>query len=180
MFYFFYKKSHNILFTEFNIYVKLLKMIKRKEEKMNKRSLLTMRDLSTDEIMNILNEARCFDNSFKDWQIPTNETLLIANLFFEPSTRTHFSFRSAELSLGFSVSDFNPDVSSVVKGETLYDTVKTFEAIGYDALVIRHSKDEYFVRILKGVWVKLMLTPLIEFIEYNTKISKHRQLWKNV
>ncbi len=114
---------------------------------MNQKSLLTMRDLSKDEIMNILYEARCFNDSFKDWRISTKKTLLVANLFFEPSTRTHFSFKSAELSLGLSVSDFNPSTSSVIKGESLYDTVKTFESIGYDAVVIRHPEDEYFKQL---------------------------------
>ena len=64
--------------------------------------------------------------------------------FFEASTRTHFSFESAEYQLGCKVADFNASTSSVTKGESLYDTVKTFEAIGYDAVVIRHPKDEYF------------------------------------
>lgn len=69
---------------------------------------------------------------------------LVANLFFEPSTRTHYSFESAEYQLGCSVADFNSASSSVTKGESLYDTVKTFEAIGYKVLVIRHPQDEYF------------------------------------
>ena len=46
--------------------------------------------------------------------------------------------------LDIDVIDCNTSVSSVQKGESLYDTVKTFEAIGFDGVVIRHSKDEYF------------------------------------
>ncbi len=110
---------------------------------MNKYSVLSMDDLSREEILAILEDAQRFNISHSDWQLP-NSKALIANLFFEPSTRTHFSFCSAEMQLGCKVSDFNPDSSSVTKGETLYDTAKTFEAIGYDALVIRHPQDEYY------------------------------------
>ena len=110
---------------------------------MNTHSLLSMKDLSTTEIFDILNDARAFDNSKKDWQFPM-QNALVANLFFEASTRTHFSFESAEYQLGCKVADFDSKTSSVTKGETLYDTVKTFESVGYKAVVIRHSQDEYF------------------------------------
>lgn len=109
---------------------------------MNKNSLLRIRDLSKDELMGILMDAQSFGVSHKDWQLP--ESKLVANLFFEPSTRTHYSFASAELQLGCKVEDFTAEGSSVEKGESLYDTVKTFESIGYEAVVIRHKKDEYF------------------------------------
>ncbi|MFA1015391.1 aspartate carbamoyltransferase catalytic subunit [Dubosiella newyorkensis] len=110
---------------------------------MNTRSLLSMQDLSTQEIMNILHEARIFNISQQDWHLPMHNAL-VANLFFEPSTRTHYSFESAEYQLGCQVADFNSASSSVTKGESLYDTVKTFEAIGYKVLVVRHPQDEYF------------------------------------
>ncbi len=112
---------------------------------MNKNSLLRIGDLSKEDIMSILHDAEAFSCSQSDWQFPRRT--LIANLFFEPSTRTHFSFASAELQLGAKVEDFMAKGSSVEKGETLYDTVKTFESIGYDAVVIRHSEDEYFKQL---------------------------------
>lgn len=112
---------------------------------MNKNSLLRIRDLSKDELMGILEDAQGFEVLHKDWQLP--ESKLVANLFFEPSTRTHYSFASAELQLGCKVEDFAASGSSVEKGETLYDTVKTFESIGYEAIVIRHKKDEYFTEL---------------------------------
>lgn len=110
---------------------------------MNKLSLLTMKDLTTEDILDILNDARAFHISTKDWQLPARKALA-ANLFFEPSTRTHYSFLSAENQLGFKAVDFHASESSLTKGESLYDTVKTFEAVGYDVLVIRHPQDEYF------------------------------------
>ena len=121
---------------------------------MNKHSLLSMKDLSTDDIFSILNDARLFNISYRDWQLPLHKAL-VANLFFEPSTRTHFSFASAQHQLGCQVEDFNAETSSVQKGETLYDTVKTFEANGYDALVIRHPKDEYF-KYLEGIQIPII------------------------
>lgn len=113
---------------------------------MNKNSLLSMKDLSAQEILSILDDAKCFNSSHDDWQLPMRKAL-VANLFFEPSTRTHYSFESAEFQLGCKVSDFNAETSSVKKGETLYDTVKTFESIGYDAVVIRHPEDNYFAQL---------------------------------
>ena len=121
---------------------------------MNQRSLLSMKDLSVDEIYSILHDARLFNDSYKDWQFPLQKAL-VANLFFEPSTRTHFSFASAQHQLGCQVEDFNAETSSVQKGETLYDTVKTFEAIGYDVVVIRHPKDEYF-KYLEGIQIPII------------------------
>ncbi len=120
---------------------------------MNKNSLLRIRDLSKREIQSILQDAQDFDFSHKDWQLPKRK--LVANLFFEPSTRTHYSFASAQLQLGCKVEDFTAEGSSVEKGETLYDTVKTFESIGYDAVVIRHKQDEYF-RELKDISIPII------------------------
>lgn len=109
---------------------------------MNKNSILTMNYLSVDEIMSILDDAMSFSCSHKDWQL--SKPRLIANLFFEPSTRTHYSFASAEHQLGCKVVDFMAEASSTKKGESLYDTVKTFEVIGYEGVIIRHSEDKYF------------------------------------
>ena len=109
---------------------------------MNKNSLVSMRDLSKDDMIHILNDALMFSNSQSDWQLP--DKALIANLFFEASTRTHYSFESAELQLGCKVADIATNASSVTKGETLYDTCKTLESAGYNALVIRSSKEFYW------------------------------------
>ena len=120
---------------------------------MNPNSLLRIRDLSKDELMGILMDAQLFGASQKDWQLPQRR--LVANLFFEPSTRTHYSFASAEHQLGCCVEDFAAAGSSVEKGESLYDTVKTFESVGYDAVVIRHRQDEYF-RELEGIEIPII------------------------
>ncbi|MBE6121450.1 MAG: aspartate carbamoyltransferase catalytic subunit [Erysipelotrichaceae bacterium] len=110
---------------------------------MNRHSLLSMRDLTAKDIVQILDDALLFDNEFKDWQLPLSKALA-ANLFFEASTRTHYSFESAQLQLGMKVADIAVSQSSVTKGETLYDTLKTLEMVGYDLFVIRHPQDEYY------------------------------------
>lgn len=120
---------------------------------MNQNSILTMNQLSVEEIMSILDDAMAFSSSFKDWQL--SKPRLVANLFFEPSTRTHYSFASAEHQLGCKVVDFMAEASSTKKGESLYDTVKTFETIGYEGLIIRHNQDEYF-KELEGINVPIL------------------------
>lgn len=107
-----------------------------------KKDLFRIKDLTKNELLDILNDAQAFASTYRDWQFP--ERKLVANLFFEPSTRTHYSFVSAEHQLNCRVENFTATGSSVEKGESLYDTVKTFESIGYDAVVIRHPQDEYF------------------------------------
>ncbi len=121
---------------------------------MNKNSLLSMRDLAESDIFSILNDALLFETEYKDWQLPVNQAM-VANLFFEASTRTHYSFESAEYQLGCKVADIDTSVSSITKGETLYDTIKTLEVIGYDAVVIRHPEDAYYAR-LEGVEIPVI------------------------
>ncbi len=108
-------------------------------------SLLRIADLTEKEIFDILKDAQAFLFDQRDWQFPQRK--LIANLFFEPSTRTHYSFASAEHQLNCMVENFSAQGSSVEKGESLYDTVKTFESIGFDAVVIRHPQDAYFEQL---------------------------------
>ncbi|MDQ0217151.1 aspartate carbamoyltransferase catalytic subunit [Peribacillus cavernae] len=110
------------------------------------RNLLTMNELSVHDIEGIISQAQAFANG-EGW-FPESQTM-VANLFFEPSTRTKCSFEMAERKLGLEVIPFDAGTSSVQKGETLYDTARTLEAIGVNALVIRHEQDAYFDE-LKG------------------------------
>nr|WP_162259762.1 aspartate carbamoyltransferase catalytic subunit [Lacticaseibacillus brantae] len=74
--------------------------------------------------------------------------IYVSNLFFENSTRTHTSFEMAESKLGLSVISFDPTHSSVSKGETLSDTIKTLSAIGVNLAVIRHPQSDYYRPLL--------------------------------
>lgn len=118
-----------------------------------KWDLLTTSQLSTDEIKDILKSANEFSEGGA-WQL--KQKVFISNLFFEPSTRTKSSFEMAERKLGLEVIPFEVQTSSVLKGETLYDTVKTLEAIGTDAVVIRHSTDNYFFELEKGISIPII------------------------
>ena len=101
------------------------------------RNLLSMDDLSNAEIMGLIHQAIAIKNG----QIaPFNQTYFVSNLFYENSTRTKKSFEMAQAKMGMQTIDFEVSTSSVNKGETLYDTCKTMEAIGCDALVIRHPE----------------------------------------
>nr|WP_285890760.1 aspartate carbamoyltransferase catalytic subunit [Mesobacillus subterraneus] len=114
---------------------------------------MTTSQLSEQEIQEIILCAGEFASG-KTWQ--PKEKLFISNLFYEPSTRTKSSFEMAERKLGLEVIPFEVQTSSVLKGETLYDTVKTLEAIGTDALVIRHSADNYFSELEKGIRIPII------------------------
>jgi aspartate carbamoyltransferase catalytic subunit len=104
------------------------------------KGLVTLKQLSVKQIVELID----FSISLKRGLSISYPTKKFATLFFEPSTRTHYSFISAMHNLDIKVIDFNAGASSLSKGESLYDTVKTFEAIGCDGVVIRHSQDEYF------------------------------------
>jgi len=107
-----------------------------------------MKDLNVSEIEDILNRAQ----QFKDGEASKScLPFTVANLFFEPSTRTKMSFEMAERKLGLTVLPFDAGTSSTLKGETLYDTIKTLEAIGVDAVVIRHEQDGYYKELLSGI-----------------------------
>lgn len=107
------------------------------------KGLLTLKELSTNKIIDIIKYAL----ELKEGLSVSYVGKKMATLFFENSTRTHYSFITAMMNLGIKVIDFNASVSSVQKGETLYDTIKTFEALGMDGVVIRHSEDEYFKQL---------------------------------
>ncbi|WP_455661775.1 aspartate carbamoyltransferase catalytic subunit [Pradoshia sp.] len=118
------------------------------------KHLLTMNDLSINEIMELLSDAEQFAKG-ETWRPKRN--YFISNLFFEASTRTKTSFEMAERKLGLEIIPFEAHTSSVLKGETLYDTVKTLESIGVDSVVIRHSEDNYFAKLIQdGVYLSIV------------------------
>ncbi|MFD2628314.1 aspartate carbamoyltransferase catalytic subunit [Oceanobacillus kapialis] len=104
------------------------------------------------EIFTLLEMAE----ALKENPLPFSTQLFAANLFFESSTRTKMSFTVAERKLGMEVLDFHQDSSSVTKGETLYDTAKTFEAIGADMLVIRHESDDWIQELQHGISIPIL------------------------
>ncbi|BFH61511.1 aspartate carbamoyltransferase catalytic subunit [Paenibacillus azoreducens] len=104
--------------------------------KLQERSLLGLKDLSRSEIESILDRAEYWAGH-EEKLIPVLSSRFVANMFFENSTRTRFSFEMAEKRLGAQVLNFAAAASSVEKGESIYDTVKTLESMGIEAGVIR-------------------------------------------
>ena len=105
------------------------------------RHLLSAADLTREEAVLILDTASelatVTDRSVK--KLPTLRGRTVVNLFFEDSTRTRISFEVAAKRLSADVINFAAKGSSVSKGESLKDTALTLEAIGADAVIIRHG-----------------------------------------
>ena len=108
---------------------------------LEKKHLLSISDLSVPEIEGIFKTADSFlDLSSRSVRkVPSLRGKIIVNLFYEPSTRTRTSFEIAGKRLSADVINITTTQSSVVKGESLLDTVRTIEALGADGIVIRHS-----------------------------------------
>ena len=104
------------------------------------KGLLTLKNLSNEQIQDIIS----FSISLKQGLDISYSGKKFSTLFFENSTRTHYSFQTALMNLGIKVLSCDVRNASVAKGETLYDTVRVFESFGVDGVVIRSSVDEYF------------------------------------
>ncbi|HEY9242553.1 MAG TPA: aspartate carbamoyltransferase catalytic subunit [Streptosporangiaceae bacterium] len=105
------------------------------------RHLISAGDLSRDDALLILDTAdelaHISDRPIK--KLPTLRGRTVVNLFFEDSTRTRISFEAAAKRLSADVINFSAKGSSVAKGESLKDTALTLEAMGADAVIVRHS-----------------------------------------
>src|SRR3954469_4989686 len=107
----------------------------------NRKHLLSLEELSADEIRLILDQADAFKEvstrSIK--KVPALRGRVVVNAFFEDSTRTRTSFGLAAQRLSADVIDFSERTSSTNKGETLVDTARNIEAMGVDVIVVRHG-----------------------------------------
>ena len=101
-----------------------------------KKNLTHTKDLSKNEIINILKRAEIFLDEKKREILNGN---LVINIFFENSTRTRSSFEIAAKRLGADVVNLDVSRSSTSKGETLYDTAMNLDSMGPDAIVVRHK-----------------------------------------
>jgi aspartate carbamoyltransferase catalytic subunit len=105
------------------------------------KHLLSINDLSRDDVIRILDTAESFREvgTRVIKKVPALRGRTVVNLFFENSTRTRISFELAAKRLSADVINFSAGGSSVAKGESLKDTALTLQAMGADAIVIRHS-----------------------------------------
>jgi aspartate carbamoyltransferase catalytic subunit len=119
------------------------------------RHLLSISDLDRDEAIQVLDTARelarATDTTVK--KLPTLRGRTIVNLFFEDSTRTRISFEAAAKRLSADVINFAAKGSSLSKGESLKDTALTLQAMGADAVVIRHGASGAAHRLAAGEWM---------------------------
>lgn len=102
---------------------------------------LSTEDTTREELTELLDDAESFVEVL-DRPIPKVPALrgkTVATMFFEPSTRTKLSFEKAAKALGADIMSFSPSTSSLSKGESLKDTVLTVQAMGTDAMVVRHT-----------------------------------------
>jgi aspartate carbamoyltransferase catalytic subunit len=119
------------------------------------KHLLSINDLSKAEAISILDTAqelaRISDGPMK--KLPTLRGRTIVNLFAEDSTRTRISFEAAAKRLSADVINFSSKGSSISKGESLKDTAQTLQAMGADAVIIRHSASGAAQRLADSKWM---------------------------
>jgi aspartate carbamoyltransferase catalytic subunit len=120
-----------------------------------KKHLLSAADLDRTDAVLVLDTAERLDRALSGREIkklPTLRGRTVVNLFYEDSTRTKTSFELAAKRLSADVVNFAAKGSSVSKGESLKDTALTLEAMGTDAVVIRHSYSGAADRL--ATWVR--------------------------
>lgn len=122
-------------------------------EEINLRHLFRLTDWTPDDVHRLLDRAEAIAAGGATADLSGT---FAANLFFEPSTRTRFSFEIAEKRLGMHVLNVTPEASSVKKGETLYDTLKTLEAIGVSVAVVRHPEEGYYEGLREGLGLSVI------------------------
>ena len=120
------------------------------------KNILGLENFSPEEIRLVLKTARSMKKIICGTvkKLPNLRGRAVVNLFLEPSTRTRTSFELAGKYLGADVVSINAGTSSIVKGESLRDTLRTIEAMGVDAIVMRHKAEgaaEYAAKVVSPV-----------------------------
>lgn len=108
------------------------------------RNFLSVEQFENEEFLNLVKRAI----EFKTGKATYSSNATVVNMFFENSTRTKHSFEMAEYRIGMRPINFDVGSSSVKKGETLYDSVLTMQAIGVDIAVIRHPDRNYMDQLM--------------------------------
>lgn len=121
----------------------------------NTAHLIGLKDMTKEQIGRLLDRAQYWAERPGE-QTEILRGRFVANLFFEASTRTRFSFEVAQKRLGAHVLNFIPETSSAVKGETVYDTIRTLEAMGVEAAVIRTKKEGLLQELASSVDLHLV------------------------
>jgi aspartate carbamoyltransferase catalytic subunit len=119
------------------------------------KHLLSAADLSYDDAILVLDTAKQLSAATEQGvgKLPPLRGRTVVNLFYEDSTRTRISFEAAAKRLSADVINFSAKGSSVSKGESLKDTALTLEAMGADAVVIRHNSSGAPHRLANAGWI---------------------------
>ena len=132
------------------------RLLEKNTVSMRGKNILGLEDFSPEEIRLVLETAKEMKNIIhRDIKkVPTLRGKSIVTLFYEPSTRPRTSFELAAKYLGADVVNITSGTSSIVKGESLRDTLYTVEAMGVDAIVMRHKAEgaaEYASKVVSPV-----------------------------
>lgn len=116
------------------------------------RHLVRVDDVATEDVYLLIQRALELKKGaeIQDYK----QKVFASNLFFENSTRTHCSFAMAQQKLGMSIIPFEVSTSSINKGESLYDTVLTLDALGVDIMVIRHPLEAFYQTLINQASLK--------------------------
>ena len=117
------------------------------------KHLLSSEDLQREDIITLLDTASRMGELAGAKKLPTLRGFTVVNLFFEDSTRTRISFEAAAKRLSADVINFTAKGSSVSKGESLKDTALTLQAMGANAIVIRHPASGAAHRLAHADWI---------------------------
>lgn len=119
------------------------------------KHLVSISDLSKEEALYLLDNAQNLTdvNKREVKKLPSLRGRTVVNLFFENSTRTRISFEIAATRLSADVIDFSAQTSSLSKGESLKDTAQTLEALGADAIILRHPMSGAAHRLAHSGWI---------------------------
>lgn len=132
--------------------------MRKSQVSIRNKDILGLEMMTESEIRLVLDTAREMKKIIRRdiKKVPTLRGKSIVNLFFEPSTRTRTSFELAGKYLGADVVNINSASSSVVKGESLRDTIMTVEAMGVDIIVMRHEAEgaaQYAAQVARPIIV---------------------------
>lgn len=119
------------------------------------KHLIGMKEMSKQQIEMLIVRADAWAKQ-PGVQVDSLHGRFVANLFFEPSTRTRFSFEVAQKRLGAHVLNFSLETSSTTKGETMYDTLRTLESMGVEAAVIRTRENGLLPELVDRVGLHLI------------------------
>ncbi|QIK69120.1 aspartate carbamoyltransferase catalytic subunit [Erysipelothrix sp. HDW6C] len=107
------------------------------------RDFLSVDDLTNEDVQSLIESAVAFKKGERAYQSSAS----VVNMFFEDSTRTKHSFEMAEHKVGMHIMNFDVSTSSVKKGESMYDSVLTMQAIGAEIAVIRHQNNDFYKQL---------------------------------